>query len=73
MLWVLPSLRDEYKTKAIEIIMYLLGHEGKNSLTTFLIDEGLIMELESYNEHVLDFFTVIGIRMTLTYEGFEKY
>ncbi|KRW98246.1 Metalloenzyme, LuxS/M16 peptidase-like protein [Pseudocohnilembus persalinus] len=73
LIWILPTLRDQYKEKTNHLLSYILGHEGKNSLTTFLIDEGLITELESYYEDILDFFTIIGVRLTLTQEGFEKY
>lgn len=55
------------------MITHLLGQEGKNSLTTFLIDEGLILELYSYHENILDFFTVLGVKVTLTEEGLDNY
>lgn len=58
LLWILPSNRNEYTKKISDFVDYLLGFEGKNSLTTFLIDEGLITDLESFHEHILDFFTI---------------
>lgn len=40
--WILPDKKHYYKTKPESILAQLIGHEGKNSLLSFLIKEGLV-------------------------------
>lgn len=53
--------------------MHLLGHEGPNSLLAFLIDKGLATEITSFTDHYMNSFSMLGIDITLTHEGFENY
>lgn len=51
----------------------MLGHEGKNTLASFLKDEGLITSLSCGTNDLNDAYSELYLEMTLTEEGFENY
>jgi insulysin len=48
-----------------------LGHEGENSLLSLLMDEGLACSATFYEYDYMNLFSVIGLKIELTEEGFE--
>ncbi len=72
--WIIPgSFRDSYKTEISKIITHLFGHEGENSLISFLRDEGLATDIEASRDEEMNLFKVISVRIKLTPKGFENY
>ena len=49
LVWTLPDKSDEYKSHPGRYLSHLFGHEGKGSLLSFLIDEGLAFSLSAYS------------------------
>ena len=52
---------------------HLFGHEGENSLLSYLISEGLALELSSGCDHELWSFSTFSVDITLTKKGLENY
>lgn len=50
----------------------LFGHEGENSLLSYLISEGLALELSSSYDHELYHFSTFSVDITLTKKGIEN-
>lgn len=48
--WILPYVGLEHETKPLEYFSHLFGHEGENSLLSYLISEGLALELSAGGE-----------------------
>jgi insulysin len=72
--WYLPSTEKEYKTQPLRYHSHLFGHEGENSLLSFLIAEGLALELSASHDHNLNgAFTNFNIDITLTKKGLDNY
>jgi len=71
--WILPDTKQLYKVKPGNYISQILGHEGPNSLLGYLIREGLVTELSSSFDHVLDACDYFTVSVTLTEEGEENY
>jgi len=69
MVWVLESLHPHYKNDPASYISHLVGHEGENSLLSYLIDEGLALGLTSSHSTDLRLFTKFNISITLTKKG----
>ena len=55
-----------YRNDPVKYLAFILGHEGKNSLTSLLVDEGLAEEVVSDHENLIDLFSKIELRITLT-------
>lgn len=72
-IWVLENLQPFYKNQPGNYISHLLGHEGKNSLLSFLIDEGLALELHSGLSHTAQMFSEMKISIKLTKKGLKEY
>lgn len=51
---------------------HLFGHEGENSLLSYLIAEGLALELTSGYDHELWNFSNFYVDITLTRKGLEN-
>jgi insulysin len=68
--WHLPSTEKEYKTQPLRYHSHLFGHEGENSLLSFLIAEGLALELSASHDHELNgAFSNLNVDVTLTKKG----
>jgi insulysin len=52
---------------------HLFGHEGENSLLSYLISEGLALELSAGGDHELHSFSTFAIEVMLTKKGVENY
>lgn len=47
----LPYTQREYKSQPLKYFSHLFGHEGPNSLLSYLKREGLALALSSYDDH----------------------
>jgi insulysin len=73
-IWYLPSTEKEYKTQPLKYHSHLFGHEGENSLLSYLISEGLALELSASHDHELNgAFSNLNIDITLTKKGLAEY
>jgi insulysin len=70
--WFLPYVQREYKTQPLKYHSNLFGHEGENSLLSYLIAEGLALELSSSYDHELFHFSTFSVDVTLTKKGLEN-
>lgn len=74
LVWYLPSTYKEYKTQPLRYHSHLFGHEGENSLLSYLISEGLALELSSSHDHELNgAFSNFNVDISLTKKGLENY
>jgi len=71
--FVLPSYELELKSKPLNYFSHLFGHEGENSLLSYLISEGLALDLNSYPSHKLRGFSTLSVHLSLTKKGLENY
>ena len=71
--FILPSLKKEFRSDPLQILSFLIGHEGKGSLLSLLMKEGLVMELMTYPNNFEDMFTSFNIDFTLTEKGLKNY
>ena len=55
--WVLPHLSHRVETDPMYYLTQLFGHEGKNSLLSYLKKEGLAISLEASSQDRLDVYT----------------
>lgn len=62
----------EYKTQPLKYHSHLFGHEGENSLLSYLIAEGLALELYSGYDHDLWSISNFYIDVTLTKKGIDN-
>ncbi|XP_058053291.1 nardilysin-like isoform X2 [Anopheles bellator] len=73
--WCLrPSVKD-YHVKPVDYISYIMGFEGKNSLTSYLRKHSLALDVEvgaNYGFEKNSLYTLFGISITMTDYGFEK-
>ena len=52
--WDMPYLKNEYKSNPLSYYTHLIGHEGENSLLSYLKAEDYAMELSTYADHNID-------------------
>lgn len=72
--WYYPECREkDVYYKSMNIASHVLGHEGENSLCSYLMKEDLITELTTYNDDKVSSITYFVISLTLTDKGLEKY
>ncbi len=68
----LPLTKPEYKTQPLKYLLHIFGHEGPNSLLSYLMKQGLALALQSYDEHELNAISTFAIDITLTKKGLEN-
>lgn len=71
--WLLDNYEPFYKSDPSKYVSHLFGHEGKNSLLSTLIDEGLALELSSGPSNEMKLFTKFSVSISLTKEGVKRY
>jgi insulysin len=54
MFWILPLCQNEWKSKPLDYFSHLIGHEGENSLLSYLKQQGLALELSTGVDHEMD-------------------
>lgn len=72
-LWPLPSIINLYQYKPDWYISNLLGHEGKNSILSYLKSQNLAETLTSYSEIFYTTCTNVVVDIKLTEKGLEQY
>lgn len=73
MVWILPYMELDHDAKPLSYMSHLFGHEGENSLLSYLISEGLALELSAGGDHELWSFSTFTVNITLTKKGVENY
>jgi insulysin len=71
--WMLPYCEDEFKSQPLRYLSHLFGHEGENSLLSYLTKEGYALELSAGEEHEMGIFSDFCIDITLTKKGLDNY
>jgi insulysin len=69
----LPYCQKEFKTRPLDYLSNIIGHEGENSLLSYLKAEDLALELSSSPDHSMDAMTTFEIEITLTKKGLQNY
>ena len=68
----LPFTKPEYKTQPLKYLVHIFGHEGPNSLLSYLMKQGLALALSTYDDHELNAISTFAIDITLTKKGLEN-
>jgi len=71
--WTLPYVEKDFNTQPLRYLSHLFGHEGENSILSYLISEGLALELSSGYDHELFTYSTFTVDITLTKKGLENY
>jgi insulysin len=66
MTWILPNMELEIETSPMAYFTELFGHEGENSLLSYLSSEGLATGVSAGEEHRLHAFTAFSVSISLT-------
>lgn len=67
--WILPYCEEEYRSQPLNYYSHLFGHEGKNSLLSYLMAEDLALELSAGGDHELWALSTFEVTITLTKKG----
>lgn len=54
-------------------LSHLFGHEGENSLFSYLKEQGLALKLSSSGSHEIDTFSRFDLTITLSEKGLKEY
>jgi len=71
--WIMEDFEPHYKNNPAKYISHLLGHEGTNSLLSYLMDEGLATGVSSSYNPEREIFTVFSVEVDLTKKGLANY
>ena len=71
--FALPGTRDMYTSKPGRQLGFILGHEGKGSLLSYLKDKGFAISLSASAGDIAKEFSAATIRIGLTPAGQESY
>ncbi|XP_039248083.2 nardilysin-like [Styela clava] len=75
--WILPPQQKFYKTKPLHYISWLIGHEGKGSILSYLRKKNMALNLCGGNGETgfeqNDTCSLFNITITLTDTGFSQY
>jgi len=64
--WVLPYTELEVTSSPLRYFAHLFGHEGENSLLSYLISEGLALGLSAGEDHELGAYSSFTVEVSLT-------
>ena len=70
--FVLPHVEYEVLSVPLNYFSHLFGHEGENSLLSYLISEGLALELTASGDHEMHAYSSFTIDITLTKKGLTE-
>jgi len=68
----MPYCQKEHQTKPLNYISFLVGHEGENSLLSYLKHEGLAQSVESSVDHWIGCLSLFVVEIKLTKKGLGK-
>ena len=71
--WVLPYTGDLFDSRPLQYHSHLIGHEGENSLLSYLKREELAVGLSSAPSHDLWGITFFDVTVSLTQKGLNDY
>lgn len=71
-MWVLPNKKQYYRNPPGNYVSNLVGHEGKGSILSYLMKEGLATSLTSGTYDNYDCYTEFTISMDITEKGLTK-
>jgi insulysin len=71
--WILPYVEKKFESAPLNYFSHLFGHEGENSLLSYLISEGLALELSAGGDHELWTISTFRLEIVLTKKGLENY
>ena len=71
--WTLPYLQKEFKSSPLSYFSHLIGHEGENSLLSYLKAEDYAMELQASADSELDCMSDFSVTITLTKKGLKNH
>ena len=75
--WILqnrsfPWLKEEWKSRLFQYFARLIGHEGENSLFSYLKEEDYAMELNASDRRFKDWMSLLKIDIILTKKGLNN-
>ncbi|XP_040164052.1 nardilysin-like isoform X2 [Anopheles arabiensis] len=73
--WCLPPSIKDYHVKPIDYISYIMGYEGKNSLTSYLRKHSLALDVQTganFGFEKNSLYTLFGVSITMTDRGLEN-
>uniref|UniRef100_A0A182KE27 Nardilysin n=1 Tax=Anopheles christyi TaxID=43041 RepID=A0A182KE27_9DIPT len=73
--WCLPPSVKDYHVKPIDYLSYVMGFEGKNSLTSYLRKHSLALDVQTGANFGIEknsLYTLFGISITMTDHGLEN-
>ena len=73
MYWILPYCEKEYMSQPLRYFSHLFGHEGKNSILSYLKNEGYAMSLSAGEDHEMGIFSDFCVTIGLTKKGLDEY
>jgi len=72
--WILPCYEKNIESRPLDYFAHLVGHEGENSLLSYLKQEGLALELSAGGDHEMGgSFSTFEVCVTLSDKGLENY
>lgn len=72
-MWKLPYLQECFDSKPISYFSHLVGHEGENSLLSYLREHGWALSLSSGPYHMLNGASALNVSIQLTELGLTSY
>ena len=70
--WVLKDKSIYYENTPSSYLSYIIGHEGKGSLLSFLISEGLATGVSAQGHDAYNCYSQFEVRVSLTKKGVEN-
>ncbi|XP_035920019.1 nardilysin-like isoform X2 [Anopheles stephensi] len=73
--WCLPPCVRDYHVKAIDYLAYVMGYEGKNSLTSYLRKKSLALDVHTGASNGFEknsLYTLYTVSITMTDQGLEN-
>jgi insulysin len=71
--WMLPYSGKDIESQPLNYFAFLFGHEGENSLLSYLKSEGLATNLATRISHELHSFDQFTVEVTLTRKGLQDH
>ena len=71
--WILPYMQLDIASQPLGYYSFLFGHEGPNSLLSYLKSEDLAYELSAGGDHELWSFSNFYVDISLTKKGLANY
>lgn len=72
MIWILDNQVQHYHYPPSRYVSHLLGHEGKGSLLSFLIKEGLATSLSAGGTDNYDCYSELEVTVSLSDKGLKQ-